>query len=86
MLVALAAGEISVPVLTLVIGWLVVILFGFSLLAPRNAVASPRSGSSPAPCDPPFWPREQSLRASRYNPTLPPQPPRRLLRTRSEPT
>jgi hypothetical protein len=40
MIVALAAGRVSVPVLTLVIGWLVVILFGFSLLAPRNAVAA----------------------------------------------
>jgi hypothetical protein len=39
MFVALATGGISVPVLTLVIAWLVVILFGFSLLAPRNAVA-----------------------------------------------
>jgi len=39
MFVALAAGGISIPVLTLVIGWLVVILFGFSILAPRNAVA-----------------------------------------------
>jgi hypothetical protein len=40
MMVALAAGGVSVPVLTLVVGWLVVILFGFSLLAPRNAVAT----------------------------------------------
>jgi hypothetical protein len=39
MVLALAAGGVSVPVLTLVIGWLVVIIFGFSLLAPRNAVA-----------------------------------------------
>jgi hypothetical protein len=39
MFVALATGRISIPVLTLVIGWLVVILFGFSILAPRNAVA-----------------------------------------------
>ena len=39
MLVALAAGGVSVPVLTLVIAWLVLILFGFSLLAPRNSVA-----------------------------------------------
>jgi len=39
MFVALATGGISVPVLTLVIAWLVVILFGFSILAPRNAVA-----------------------------------------------
>jgi hypothetical protein len=38
--VALAAAGISVPVLTLVIVWLVVILFGFSTLAPRNAVAA----------------------------------------------
>jgi hypothetical protein len=40
MIVALAAGGISIPVLALVIGWLVVILFGFGLLAPRNAVAT----------------------------------------------
>jgi len=39
MFVALATGGISVPVLTLVIAWLFVILFGFSILAPRNAVA-----------------------------------------------
>jgi hypothetical protein len=39
MFVALATGRISVPVLTLVIAWLFVILFGFSILAPRNAVA-----------------------------------------------
>ena len=38
MIVALAAGGVPVPVLTLVIGWLVVILFGFSILAPRNAM------------------------------------------------
>ncbi|HVJ29289.1 MAG TPA: hypothetical protein VNA66_03195 [Gammaproteobacteria bacterium] len=38
MFVALAAGGISVPVLTLVIAWLVVILFGFSIMAPRNAL------------------------------------------------
>jgi hypothetical protein len=40
LMVALAAGGVSIPVLTLVIGWLVVILFGFSLLAPRNAIAT----------------------------------------------
>jgi hypothetical protein len=40
MLVALAASGVSIPVLTLVITWLVVILFGFSLLAPRNAIAT----------------------------------------------
>jgi len=40
MIVALAAGGVSVPVLMLVIGWLVVILFGFSLLAPRNGIAA----------------------------------------------
>jgi hypothetical protein len=40
MVVALAAGGVSVPVLVLVIGWLFVILFGFSILAPRNAVAT----------------------------------------------
>jgi hypothetical protein len=39
MIVALAADGVSVPVLTLVVVWLVLILFGFSLLAPRNAVA-----------------------------------------------
>ena len=39
MFVALSTGGISVPVLTLVIAWLFVILFGFSILAPRNAVA-----------------------------------------------
>ena len=39
MIVALAASGVSVPVLTLVVAWLVLILFGFSLLAPRNAVA-----------------------------------------------
>src|SRR5262245_43678964 len=39
MFVALAAGGISIPVLTLVIAWLFVILFGFSILAPRNALA-----------------------------------------------
>ena len=39
LLVALAAGGVSVPVLALVVTWLVLILFGFSLLAPRNAVA-----------------------------------------------
>jgi len=39
MFVALSTGGISVPVLTLVIAWLFVILFGFSVLAPRNAVA-----------------------------------------------
>jgi hypothetical protein len=38
-LIALAAAGVSVPVLTLVIAWLVVILFGFSILAPRNALA-----------------------------------------------
>ena len=38
-LVAMAAGGVSMPVLTLVVAWLVLILFGFSLLAPRNAVA-----------------------------------------------
>ncbi|HEX7236246.1 MAG TPA: hypothetical protein VF405_04735 [Gammaproteobacteria bacterium] len=40
LLVALAAGGVSVPVLILVVSWLVVILFGFSLLAPRNAVTA----------------------------------------------
>ena len=39
MFVALATGGISVPVLTLVIAWLFMILLGFSVLAPRNAVA-----------------------------------------------
>lgn len=39
MFVALATAGVSVPILTLVIAWLVVILFGFSILAPRNAVA-----------------------------------------------
>lgn len=37
MLVAMAASGVSVPLVTLVVAWLVVILFGFSLLAPRNA-------------------------------------------------
>jgi hypothetical protein len=37
MLVAMAATGVSVPLVTLVVIWLVVILFGFSLLAPRNA-------------------------------------------------
>ena len=39
MMVALAKGQLSMPLLTLVLAWLVVILFGFSLLAPRNGVA-----------------------------------------------
>jgi len=39
LLVALSAGSVPVPVLVLVIAWLVVILFGFSLLAPRKPVA-----------------------------------------------
>jgi hypothetical protein len=37
MFVAMAASGVSVPLVTLVVAWLVVILFGFSLLAPRNA-------------------------------------------------
>jgi hypothetical protein len=40
LMVALAASGVSVPVLILVVAWLVVIEFGFSLLAPRNAVAA----------------------------------------------
>jgi hypothetical protein len=36
MLVAMAASGVSVPLVTLVVAWLVVILFGFTLLAPRN--------------------------------------------------
>lgn len=37
MLVAMAASGVSVPLVALVVAWLVVILFGFTLLAPRNA-------------------------------------------------
>lgn len=37
MLVAMAATGVSVPLVSLIVAWLVVILFGFTLLAPRNS-------------------------------------------------
>jgi hypothetical protein len=40
LLVAQASGGLSTPLLVVVISWLVLILFGFSLLAPRNGVAT----------------------------------------------
>jgi hypothetical protein len=39
LLVSRALAGASTPLLVIVVGWLVLILFGFSLLAPRNAVA-----------------------------------------------
>jgi hypothetical protein len=39
LLVSRALARVSTPLLTIVVTWLVLILFGFSLLAPRNAVA-----------------------------------------------
>ena len=40
LLVARALEGVSTPLLAIVVGWLVLILFGFSVLAPRNSVAT----------------------------------------------
>jgi hypothetical protein len=40
LLVARALEGVSTPLLVIVVGWLVLILFGFSVLAPRNVVAT----------------------------------------------
>lgn len=40
LLVSRALVGVSTPLLVIVVGWLVIILFGFSVLAPRNVVAT----------------------------------------------
>jgi hypothetical protein len=40
LLVSRGLVGVSVPLLVIVVAWLVLILFGFSLLAPRNAIAT----------------------------------------------
>lgn len=40
LLVSRALARVSTPLLAIVVTWLVLILFGFSMLAPRNAVAT----------------------------------------------
>ena len=39
LLVSQALDGVSTPLLVIVVGWLVLILFGFSMLAPRNMIA-----------------------------------------------
>ena len=40
LLVSSALARVSTPLLVIVVGWLVLILFGFSVLAPRNVAAT----------------------------------------------